>query len=39
VSCERGPNECIATVDGNKLTIDFDYAGRKRVVDGFVEPA
>jgi len=23
-------------VDGNKLTIDFDKAGRKRVVDSFV---
>ncbi len=27
----------IADVDGNKLTIDFDTAGRKRVVDSFVE--
>jgi DNA helicase II / ATP-dependent DNA helicase PcrA len=27
----------IAEVDGNKLTIDFDKAGRKRVVDSFVE--
>ena len=26
----------IAEVDGNKLTIDFDKAGRKRVVDSFV---
>ena len=26
----------IADVDGNKLTIDFDTAGRKRVVDSFV---
>jgi hypothetical protein len=24
-------------VDGNKLTIHFDKAGEKRVVDGFVE--
>ena len=27
----------IVDVDGNKLTIDFDKAGRKRVVDSFVE--
>jgi DNA helicase-2/ATP-dependent DNA helicase PcrA len=27
----------VAAVDGNKLTIDFDKAGRKRVVDSFVE--
>ncbi len=27
----------IASVDGNKLTIDFDKAGRKRVIDSFVE--
>jgi DNA helicase-2/ATP-dependent DNA helicase PcrA len=27
----------IAVVDGNKLTIDFDKAGRKKVVDSFVE--
>ena len=26
----------IRTVDGNKLTIDFDKAGEKRVVDSFV---
>jgi hypothetical protein len=24
-------------VDGNKLTIKFDHAGEKRVVDSFVE--
>jgi DNA helicase-2/ATP-dependent DNA helicase PcrA len=29
----------VADVDGNKLTIDFDNAGRKRVVDSFVERA
>jgi DNA helicase-2/ATP-dependent DNA helicase PcrA len=29
----------VAEVDGNKLTIDFDEAGRKRVVDSFVERA
>jgi DNA helicase II / ATP-dependent DNA helicase PcrA len=29
----------IAEVDGNKLTIDFDDAGRKRVVDSFVDRA
>jgi DNA helicase-2/ATP-dependent DNA helicase PcrA len=27
----------IAGVDGNKLTIEFDEAGRKRVIDSFVE--
>ena len=27
----------IADVDGNKLTIEFDEAGRKRVIDSFVE--
>jgi DNA helicase-2/ATP-dependent DNA helicase PcrA len=27
----------VAEVDGNKLTVDFDKAGRKRVVDSFVE--
>ena len=25
-------------VDGNKLTVDFDKAGSKKVVDSFVEP-
>jgi ATP-dependent DNA helicase UvrD/PcrA len=29
----------ITDVDGNKLTIDFDEAGKKRVVDSFVERA
>jgi DNA helicase-2/ATP-dependent DNA helicase PcrA len=29
----------VADVDGNKLTIDFDEAGRKRVVDSFVARA
>ncbi len=27
----------IATIDGNKLTINFDKAGQKRVLDSFVE--
>ena len=27
----------IADVDGNKLTIEFDEAGRKRIIDSFVE--
>jgi DNA helicase-2/ATP-dependent DNA helicase PcrA len=27
----------VTGVAGNKLTIDFDDAGRKRVVDSFVE--
>ena len=26
----------ISAVDGNKLTIDFDKAGEKRVIDSFV---
>ncbi|XSG82894.1 MAG: ATP-dependent helicase [Methyloligella sp. ZOD6] len=29
----------IANIDGNKLTVDFEKAGRKKVVDSFVEPA
>ncbi|HWB46031.1 MAG TPA: UvrD-helicase domain-containing protein [Hyphomicrobiaceae bacterium] len=29
----------VAEVDGNKLTVDFDKAGRKRVVDSFVRRA
>ncbi len=31
-------NGNVAEVDGEKLTIDFDRAGRKRVLDGFVTP-
>ena len=27
----------VAEVDGNKLTVDFEKAGRKRVVDSFVD--
>jgi DNA helicase-2/ATP-dependent DNA helicase PcrA len=27
----------IAAIDGNKLTVDFDKAGRKRVLESFVE--
>jgi DNA helicase-2/ATP-dependent DNA helicase PcrA len=27
----------VVAVDGNKLTIQFDKAGEKRVVDSFVE--
>ncbi len=30
-------NGNITAVDGNKLTIQFDHAGEKRVVDSFVE--
>ena len=33
-----GPGTVVA-VDGNKLTVDFDKAGQKRVVDSFVEAA
>ena len=30
-------NGSVASIDGNKLTIDFDKAGRKMVLDSFVE--
>ncbi|CAD7023571.1 ATP-dependent DNA helicase [Pseudorhizobium endolithicum] len=30
-------NGNIAAIEGNKLTIDFDKAGQKRVLEGFVE--
>ncbi|WP_274425084.1 ATP-dependent helicase [Chelativorans sp. YIM 93263] len=30
-------NGNIAAIDGNKLTVDFDKAGQKRVLDGYVE--
>ena len=30
-------NGNVTAVDGNKLTIKFDQAGEKRVVDSFVE--
>ncbi|WP_127522921.1 UvrD-helicase domain-containing protein [Mesorhizobium sp. Z1-4] len=30
-------NGNIAAIDGNKLTIDFDKAGQKKVLDGFVK--
>ena len=29
----------VAAIEGNKLEIDFDHAGRKRVLDSFVEVA
>ncbi|MFS2327051.1 UvrD-helicase domain-containing protein [Brucella sp. H1_1004] len=32
-------NGTISTIDGNKLTIDFDKAGQKRVLDSFVQRA
>ncbi len=32
-------NGNISSIEGNKLTIDFDRAGEKRVLDGFVEKA
>ncbi|WP_310317233.1 UvrD-helicase domain-containing protein [Aminobacter aminovorans] len=32
-------NGNISVIDGNKLTIDFDKAGQKKVLDGFVNPA
>jgi DNA helicase-2/ATP-dependent DNA helicase PcrA len=32
-------NGNIAAIDGNKLTIDFDRAGQKKVLDGFVRAA
>ncbi|MEM8551952.1 MAG: hypothetical protein AAGF45_06180, partial [Pseudomonadota bacterium] len=31
-------NGDVAAVEGNKLTVDFDKAGRKRVLDSFVTP-
>lgn len=31
-------NGNIKVIEGNKLTIDFDRAGQKRVLEGFVEP-
>jgi DNA helicase-2/ATP-dependent DNA helicase PcrA len=30
-------NGSVAAVEGNKLTVDFDKAGRKRVLDSFVQ--
>ncbi|MDO1584470.1 ATP-dependent helicase [Rhizobium oryzicola] len=32
-------NGNVSSIEGNKLTIDFDKAGQKRVLDGFVEKA
>ncbi|RYE63635.1 MAG: ATP-dependent DNA helicase, partial [Rhizobiaceae bacterium] len=32
-------NGNITAIEGNKLTIEFDKAGQKRVLDGFVEKA
>jgi DNA helicase II / ATP-dependent DNA helicase PcrA len=29
----------VRQVEGNKLTVDFDKAGEKRVIDSFVVPA
>ncbi|WP_310619101.1 ATP-dependent helicase [Flexibacterium corallicola] len=29
----------IETIEGNKLTVDFEKAGLKKVLDGFVDPA
>ncbi len=31
-------NGTVSTVEGNKLTVDFDKAGQKRVLDGYVQP-
>jgi len=31
-------NGNVSAVEGNKLTIDFDKAGQKKVLDGFVKP-
>ena len=30
-------NGCVAAVDGNKLTVDFDKAGRKMVLESFLQ--
>ncbi|MEX0838730.1 MAG: DUF3553 domain-containing protein, partial [Parvibaculum sp.] len=27
----------VLSIDGNKLTVDFDKAGRKKVIDSFLE--
>lgn len=32
-------NGNVVAIDGNKLTIDFDHAGQKRVIDSFVQRA
>ncbi len=32
-------NGNVSAIEGNKLTIEFDHAGQKRVLDGFVEKA
>nr|WP_272210118.1 hypothetical protein [Marinicella sp. W31]MDC2875983.1 hypothetical protein [Marinicella sp. W31] len=32
-------NGNVTAIEGNKLTIEFDKAGQKRVLDGFVQPA
>ena len=32
-------NGNVTAIDGNKLTVQFDHAGEKRVVDSFVQPA
>ena len=37
VSTQKFGNGNVVNVDGNKLTIRFDKAGEKRVVDSFVE--
>jgi DNA helicase-2/ATP-dependent DNA helicase PcrA len=29
----------VAAIEGNKLEIDFEHAGRKRVLDSFVDIA
>jgi len=39
VSTQKFCNGNVTAVDGNKLTIHFDKAGEKRVVDRFVERA
>jgi DNA helicase-2/ATP-dependent DNA helicase PcrA len=36
-SHQKFGNVTITAIDGNKLTIQFDKAGEKRVVDSFVE--
>ena len=29
----------VASIEGNKLTVNFDKAGEKKVIDSFVEKA
>jgi DNA helicase II / ATP-dependent DNA helicase PcrA len=39
VDDQKFGNGTVTYVEGNKLTIAFDKAGQKRVLDGFVKAA